>query len=402
MKRNSLLTAFFLGLTILGFSQTALEFFNKGVAEFNYGNYPAAMDNMNKAIALKADYANALSYRGYLHNQKKEYEQAISDYLAAEKLTPNVNGYLMANPFALTGKKDEAFKWIEASLKASENKAQLSVIQNDAELNALHDDPRWQELLSKNWYSEYEKLLTQVNALSSNNDLNGAMDLLGKALAIDPAGHQAYALRGVINYRLGNTDKAMADMNEAIRIKPDKSTYYSDRAYLNNQLRNYEQALADYNKAIELDPENMVYSERALIKFGMNQMDPGVAADLKMHLDSYYQDDFNWYLLGTYYYGKGEDMDAIIYTTKAIKINGKVGDYYKKRGNAFFGAKQLNNALADFNMAISLNPEDGQAYYDRGTVKGESMDKEGACADWKKARSLGFEDPNGYINAICD
>ncbi|MCE3297292.1 MAG: hypothetical protein K0R65_3006 [Crocinitomicaceae bacterium] len=401
MKRNSLLTAFIL-FTGLVFSQTALEYFNRGVAEFNYGNSAAAMENMNKAIALKPDYANALSYRGYFYNQLKEYDKAISDYLAAEKLTPNVNGYLMANPYALQGKKDEAFKWIEASLKAAEGKAQLSVIQNDAELSSLHSDPRWQELVSKNWYSEYETMISQVNALSQNNDFEGALSLLNKAIALDPKGHQAYALRAIIHFRQGNSDKALNDMNQAISLKPDKTTYYSDRAYVYNQMRNYEKALADFNKAIELDPENMVYADRALVRFGLNQLDPAVATDLKTQLDSYYNDDFNWYLLGTYYYGKGEDQEAIIYTTKAIKINDKVGDYYKKRGNAFFGAKQLNNAIADFNMAINLNPKDGQAYYDRGTAKGESMDKEGACADWKKARSMGYDDPNGYINSICD
>ncbi|MGV3630672.1 MAG: tetratricopeptide repeat protein [Bacteroidota bacterium] len=401
MKIISLLAAVLLtaGLSL---AQTATDYFNKGVAEFNYGNSTAAMENMNKAIALKPDYANALSYRGYFYNQLKEYDKAISDYLAAEKLSPNVNGYLMANPYALQGNKDEAFKWIEASLKASEGKAQVSAIQNDAELSALHADPRWDALVSKNWYSEYETLIMQVNALSQSNDLEGALKLLNKAIEMDPKGHQAYGLRAIVQYRQGNTDQALADLGEAIRIKPDKSSYYSDRAFVYNKLRQYEKALADFNKAIELDPENMVYADRALVRFGMNQMDPGVASDLKTQLDSYYKDDFNWYLLGTYAYGKGDYMESIVYITKAIKINDKMGDYYKKRGNAFFGAKQNSNALADFNMAISLNPKDGQAYYDRGTVKGETLDKEGACADWKKAQSLGYEDPNGYIRAICD
>lgn len=401
MKRTSLFIACFLG-ALVSSAQTATDYFNKGVAEFNYGNSTAAMDNMNKAIALKADYANALSYRGYFYNQLKEYDKAISDYLAAEKLSPNVNGYLTANPFALKGNLDEAFKWIEASLKAPEGKAQLSAIQNDAELSALHGDPRWNELISKSWYSEYETLIIQVNALSQNNDLEGAMTLLNKAIALDAKGHQAYGLRAIIYFRQGNTDQALSDLGEAIRIKPDKSSYYSDRAFVYNQLRNYEKALADFNKAIELDPENMVYADRALVKFGINQQDASLASDLKTQLDSYYRDDFNWYLLGTYYYGKGEYMESIVYITKAIKINDKTADYYKKRGNAFFGAKQNSNALADLNMAVSLNPKDGQAYYDRGTVKGETMDKQGACADWKKARSLGYEDPNGYINAICD
>lgn len=382
------------------YNKEATNYYNKAMAEFGYNNISAAIELMNKAIQIKPDYSDALAYRGYFYNMNKQYDKAIADYIAADKIKKNVVGYPIACPFAMTGKKDEAFKYLEACLTGEEKPA-MAIIINEKELESLHTDARWNTLVNKDWYSSYEKLMNDGNKKMADKDLNGALEIWNKAIANSPNKDAAYGARALTYIHLGNFYNAATDLTEAIRIKP-LSVYYGNRAYVYKNLKRKQDAMNDYNKAVELDPQNMVYGDRAEMRYILNQKDPEIENDLKVYLESFYKDDYFHFLLGTYYYGAGKDNDAISALNKAISINSAQSAYYIKRGHANFGAKQFSAAIDDFTNAIKLTPDSGEAYYARGVVKGEQRDKSAACADWRKAVSLGYNDDNGYIKSICD
>lgn len=61
------------------------------------GDYRSAFENMNKAVAL--DSNRWTGYRGYLHCiYSKNYEKAVLDLIAAEKITPN--GFIQDHTYA--------------------------------------------------------------------------------------------------------------------------------------------------------------------------------------------------------------------------------------------------------------------------------------------------------------
>ncbi|MBC7863778.1 MAG: tetratricopeptide repeat protein [Bacteroidia bacterium] len=380
--------------------KTATGYYNRALAEFSYQNVQTAIDNLTKAIELRPDYADALSYRGYFYHLNNQNEKSINDYLAANKIKNNINGYFIAVPYALTGKKDEAFKWLEMAFTGPENKPSMAAVMNDKELESLHSDARWTALIKKEWFSEYEKLINDGNNKTNANDLAAALEIWNKAVALDPKQAAAYDARAINYLRQGNAEKAVKDLTEAIKLKPENSSYYGNRAYMYKELKKYTEALADYNKAIELDPQNMIYAERAMVKEKLNSKDASVADDFKTHLDAFYKDDFYAFFLGSNYFLNNNMPDAITYLSNAIAIKGEA-EYYKLRGKAYFINKNFEKALTDFDVAVSLKPEDGEAWYFRGTTRGEQRNRDGACADWRKAVSLGYQDSNGYINSIC-
>ncbi|MCD6069096.1 MAG: hypothetical protein K0S33_3922 [Bacteroidetes bacterium] len=379
---------------------TAVDYYNQSLAELNYGNNAAAMEKMNKAIELKSDYADALSYRGYFHHLAKEYDLAITDYLAADKLKHNINGYFIASSYAKAGKKEEAFKWLEVSLTIAENKALLNSIINDPDLESLKGEAKWKEIVAKDWYTPYEKIIAAGNAKMEQKDLAGAMVEWNKAIALEPANDIAYGKRGLNYIYEENYDKALTEINEAIRLKAS-SVYYGNRAYIYKKQKKFKEALADYDKAIELDPQNIVQGDMAMVKFTVDQTDPSIATDLKKYLSYYYKDDFNFYFLGIYYYGVNNFMESANTLNKAIALKNDEPDYYVKRAQAYFGLKFLSQAEDDCTKAINLRADNGAAYYLRGTINGEQVKKAEACADWKKALELGYEDVNGYYKSIC-
>lgn len=385
--------------------QTAVAYYNRGLAEFGYGDVDAALENMNKAISLKADYADALSYRGYFHKLKNELDAAIADYQKADALKPNVNGYFMAVPYALKGQKDEAFKYLELSLYGPDNKPLIATLIDDADLKTLQDDPRWKTLIEKPWYSAYEKLVNEGNDKMNAGEFAEAITIYGKAIKADMTSDAAYGQRALAYYRLGDMKSAEIDLTMAINLKP-LSVYYGNRAYMRKEQQKSKEALEDYNKAIELDPQNMVYADRAMVKEGMDYYDATVAEDLQFYLDAFYKDDYYAFILGSNYFINGKYNSAVTYLSQAIGYKAEA-EYYKLRGKAYFAMKTENkslvqNAIDDFNSCINMKPSDGEAFYFRGMSKAEQLDKTGACSDWYKAQNLGYKDPNGYIEAICN
>ena len=68
---------------------SAIKHYNQGRAKYDLGQYAAAILDYNFAIALKPDYAEALSDRGRAKAKLKQYIAAITDYDTAIKLEPN-------------------------------------------------------------------------------------------------------------------------------------------------------------------------------------------------------------------------------------------------------------------------------------------------------------------------
>jgi tetratricopeptide (TPR) repeat protein len=68
---------------------TALDFYNKGYAEANSGQYMQAIDNFKQAIALKPDYAEAYNMLGFSTRKSGDVKGAYAWYDKALKLKPN-------------------------------------------------------------------------------------------------------------------------------------------------------------------------------------------------------------------------------------------------------------------------------------------------------------------------
>lgn len=65
------------------------------------------------------------------------------------------------------------------------------------------------------------ELSERIAILINNNDLNGAVHLLDKAIDETPDSADAYFERGKLHWRLGNRREAINDYTRASRLDPD-------------------------------------------------------------------------------------------------------------------------------------------------------------------------------------
>ena len=74
---------------MIGFGQTAYDYYIQGIEYQDLGEYQLAINNYTKAINEYPDYAPAYYSRGITYNTLGKYEDAIADYSRAIRIDPD-------------------------------------------------------------------------------------------------------------------------------------------------------------------------------------------------------------------------------------------------------------------------------------------------------------------------
>lgn len=100
-----------------------------------------------------------------------------------------------------------------------------------------------------------------------NNDLDGAIADFTKVIEMNGSGQEyCYYFRGMAQYRKGSTTAAIDDLTKAIAIKLDPR-FLDDRGNLYARVGELDRALADLDKAIEVSPQYAkAFGDRALVR----------------------------------------------------------------------------------------------------------------------------------------
>ena len=79
-----------LALPLIGFGQTAEDYFNKAKDYADNGKYQLAIDNYTKCLKLETDDDAAAYYnRGIAYGNLENYTAAIADYTSAIRIEPD-------------------------------------------------------------------------------------------------------------------------------------------------------------------------------------------------------------------------------------------------------------------------------------------------------------------------
>ena len=92
--------------------------------------------------------------------------------------------------------------------------------------------------------ASWRRCLTWKNSLTLWNDV----------LESYPTLSLAYLDRGEAYLQLGETDKALRDLDKSVDLNPGNAHAYNDRGIIYFQRKHYRQALVEYNKALTIDP----------------------------------------------------------------------------------------------------------------------------------------------------
>lgn len=88
-----------------------------------------------------------------------------------------------------------------------------------------------------------------------SGDFQGAVDLISKAIDVNPNDATTYSNRGNALLKLKRLDQAVSSFDQAVSINPDFAEAYFDRGVALHELKHFLEAVASYGTAISIKPD---------------------------------------------------------------------------------------------------------------------------------------------------
>jgi tetratricopeptide (TPR) repeat protein len=237
---------------------TAQEFLKLGAEKILHSNYPEAIADLNQAIQLESNFAQAYSDRCLAYLQLQDYQQAIADCSQAINLTPeNAEAYLnrgLANYrqkdyAAAIADYQQAIALKPYEFRAYYNLALVHAAQGNysqaiVDYNlALGQISQPKNILLADIYNDRGLARLELQ------DLEAAMVDFSRAIKLDANDYRAYFNRGCACGRKGDNFGALRDFSKVINLKPDSALAYVNRGVTRYHLGYYQGAIADLQKA---------------------------------------------------------------------------------------------------------------------------------------------------------
>ncbi len=371
-------------------SQSAKDYFLKGVKKFEAGDDKGAILYFNNALKINPDYAGAYYYRAKTKAYLNDYSGAIKDFNKAISIEPR-----LIYAYIHIAKGNTLLKNYE---KAIEN--YIKYIEKIDSISSINEEFMVEDSVSIE--ACYQKI---GNLYFKMNNFENAKSYFTKAIEIDSLDSYAFYARGFNNYFLNDFQSALSDLNHSIIIDSKYSDALVARAKVKARLNDYEGAINDYLQFQILEPENKTaYFEIGLCyKFQKKYFEAIKYFNLAI--------EFNNSPISECYYERGnaksnlEDYrGAVIDFTKALESNPNLNDCYYFRGQAKLFLDDNRGAIIDFTKYITKSPNGERlkfAYAQRGLAKISLNQKESGCLDLSKSGELGYEGAYESIKELC-
>ena len=200
-------------------------YFKRCLLKYNQAKYELALKDCDKAIKAHSRWGNTFNNRGLVHLELENFENAISDFKRAMKLSP--------------------------AMVSATNYGNLAYA--------------------------YESL----------GNYQGAIENYSRAIEIRPNVGYIFHGRGWVNMELENFEEALDDYKKAIKfyskaeLRDMDANFWNNFGWIKENLKDYKGALNEYNTAIKKNPDDsLYYANRANVRFELGD-EEGACSDYK-------------------------------------------------------------------------------------------------------------------------
>ncbi len=225
-----------------------------------------------------------------------------------------------------------------------------------------------------------------------------ALEDFNHAVYMQPTSYEAYFLRGIVKYSLGDYVGAEYDFTMSIEFDPYYAESYHYRAIVRSQQYDFGGALDDYGLAVERDKKNAyILINRARTYLFLKEYQKAID-DCDKALKLKFSSEDLFIIRGMARKGLKEFEVALKDFNTAVDKNQFNPDGYLQRGSVWMELEQPDSALVDFNHAISLDSLETQAYMNRALARIELNDTIGAFSDLNKVLKMSPYNSFAYYN----
>jgi tetratricopeptide (TPR) repeat protein len=209
-------------------------------------------------------------------------------------------------------------------------------------------------------------LLLEGIQLINEGSLSSAIEILTKALDLDPENSDFFFNRGFAYLEMGELDTSIDDFSKAIEISPEVYEYFFNRGNAYFDLGKYQLAVSDYDVAIKINPgDSALFNNRGNAFEKLGEIENSLANySESVRLDPDNPDTY--YNRASLFLKQGQYLEAIHDLNELIAKVPNDFMAYHMRGLAWKNKRNFEQAINDFSESIWLNPGFSQSFIERG------------------------------------
>jgi tetratricopeptide (TPR) repeat protein len=203
-------------------------------------------------------------------------------------------------------------------------------------------------------------------AALQQNDLAGAITLIGRGVIADPGNADGWGHLGIALHRSGKLDDALGALDRCLRLNPDHVGTIFARAVLLAELGREEAALADYARVVTLDPKfYAAFLNRANLLFRLGRIDEAIEG-FTAAVAAKPEDPRSHNNLAVSLRAAGRQSEALGAFEGALRHDPRFPAAETGRGIVLAELGRYEEAASAFDRALAIDPGDVGAHFNRG------------------------------------
>jgi predicted TPR repeat methyltransferase len=202
----------------------------------------------------------------------------------------------------------------------------------------------------------FDDALQMAIELHRNQQLEGAVELYGRLLAVAPGHPDVLHLLGMARHQMGRSDEGVALIEQAIQAEPNYAGFRNNLGNIHADRGEIDQALSAYQEAVALDDGNAdLHNNLGALYKAQDRFDEAHAAyERAIALDPRHINAHN--NLGLLYAARGDRAGAITYYIKALEL--MPGDSSARRllGSTYYAMGRIEDAGEVYRQWLNQEP----------------------------------------------
>jgi tetratricopeptide (TPR) repeat protein len=233
---------------------------NKALILEAQGQYPDALASLDAYLELMPQDHLALARRSQYHRQLGQLPEALADAQASAALRPDDPEAHLAEALARVALEqgDEALFSCDRCLQLRPFFLPALRLKVDllADLGRLSEAETILNLLQAKDPESPGTNLLRARLATERADFPGALHWMNRFLEDSADEPYGYYRRGIIHYRMGEFQKALADFQAYARLAPGAMEAYEEQYLCFIELERFDEAVAAASMAISLQPQH--------------------------------------------------------------------------------------------------------------------------------------------------
>jgi len=315
------------------------------IDDFKAEQYERAVKHLTVALSLDEKSHVLFSNRCTAYIALENYEKAMEDADECVRLQPSwAKGYLRrGSVYFRMGQLEQAEIVLKEGLDLDPGNDALKK-ELEAVMNAI----------AERMARQRESLEAKERAIEAFNEQNyrAAVDLLKKAIKLDPDNHIFFSNRAAAYMAMEQYDKALADADDCIRLQPKWAKGFSRRGAALFRMEKLGPARDAFEKGLELDKENATYvkctkQELQLVMDAIQQRKEESLEFKERAIEAFNVQNFK---------------RAEQHLSSAIELDPENHVFYSNRAAAYMAMEKFDKALKDANECVRLQPTWAKGY----------------------------------------